>query len=321
MSKQAVTVTDTDIVIVAEYFAIKDNTCANKEWLLDIFSKHYCNQSITVNADDGENLTASGFLEFLETVCETFNIDKKSVVINTHDPSLTKPFTFKTKILGVFVSANKKIPTFKKDLSNARFVGTIIGRFTPTRMRLAYELDQAFPNDNFTIFQSRHWWYHESFTELYQKELEWFANRTFDTDLVSTARSGRIPPDDAFQNYPNCWNQYQIEIVCETDPFGDFWFTEKLAKPLATGKPFLLVSGPGSLDRLRDMGIETFNSVINESYDQELTPTRRIQSIVNSLQTLYNDTSKSEKIAEMYRIAERNQEHYKKYANNQGRNV
>ena len=321
MSKQAVIINDTDIVIFAEYFAIKDNTCANKEWLLDIFSTHYTDQHITVNADDGENLTASGFLEFLETVCATFNIDKKSVVINTHNPQLCEPSTFCTKTLGVFVGAGDSIPQFTKDISQAQFVGSIIGRFTPTRMRLAYELDQAFPDDNFIIFQSRNWWHHEPFTEIYKTEQEWFANRTFDTNLVSTARSGRIPPGDALQNYPNCWNQYQIEVVCETDPFGDFWFTEKTAKPLATGKPFLLVAGPGSLDRIKEMGIETFGSVIDESYDQEPTPTKRIQAIVNSLQMLYNDTNKSEKIAEMYRIAERNQEHYKKYAKSQGHNV
>jgi hypothetical protein len=321
MSKQAVTITDTNISILAEYFAIKDNTCANKEWLLDIFSTHYTNQQITVNADDGENLTASGFLEFLETICNTFNIDKKSVVINTHNPRLTGPFTFNTKTLGVFVSANTHIPKFEKNISQAQFVGSIIGRFTPTRMRLAYELDRAFPGDAYLVFQSRYWWHHESFTETYQKEQTWFANRTFDTDLVSTARSGRIPPRDAFQSYPNCWNYYQIEVVCETDPFGDFWFTEKTAKPLATGKPFLLVSGSGSLERLREMGIETFGSIIDETYDRELTPTKRIQAIVNSLQMLYNDTNRSEKIAEMYRIAKRNQEHYKKYAKSQGHNV
>jgi hypothetical protein len=321
MSKQAVTITDTDIVIAAEYFSIKDNTCSNKEWLLDIFSTHYTNQQITINADDGENLTASGFLEFLETLCEIFNIDKKSVVINTHNPQLCEPFTFNTKTLGVFVSANTHIPNFEKDISQAQFVGSIIGRFTPTRMRLAYELDQAFPGDAYLVFQSRCWWHHESFTEIYQKEQVWFADRKFNTDLVSIARSGRIPPGDAFQSYPNCWNHYQIEIVCETDPFGDFWFTEKTAKPLATGKPFLLVAGPGSLDRIREMGIETFDSVIDESYDQEPTPTKRIQAIVNSLQMLYNDTTRSEKIVEMYRIADRNQEHYKKYVTSQGHNV
>lgn len=321
MSNQAITITDNDIVIVAEYFAIKDNTCANKEWLLDIFSTHYKNQTITVNADDGENLTASGFLEFLETVCEIFNINKKSVVVNTHNPRLTDPFTFKTKSLGVFVSANKFIPTFTKDLSQAQFVGTIIGRFTPTRMRLAYELDQTFSTDAYIIFQSQYWWHHEPFTEIYKTEQEWFANKKFDSDLVSSARSGRIPPDDAFQNYPNCWNRYQIEVVCETDPFGDFWFTEKLAKPLSTGKPFVLVSGPGTLDRIKSMGFETFGSVIDESYDLALTPTKRIHAIVNSLQMLYNDTNKSEKITEMYKIAERNQEYFKKFANTQGHDV
>jgi hypothetical protein len=321
MSRQAIAITDNDIVILAEYFAIKDNTCANKEWLLDIFSTHYNNQRITINADDGENLTASGFLEFLETVCEIFKIDKKSVVVYTHNPQLTEPFTFKTKILGVFVSADRLIPSFEKNLSNAKFVGTIIGRFTPTRMRLAYELDQAFLKDNFIIFQSNYWWHQEPFIEIYKTEQEWFANRTFDSDLVSVARSGRIPPDDAFQSYPNCWNQYQIEIVCETDPFGDFWFTEKLAKPLSTGKPFLLVSGPSTLERIKEMGFETFSSVIDETYDRESTPTKRIHAIVKSLQMLYNDTSKSEKINELYRIAERNQKYYKKFANTQGHDV
>jgi hypothetical protein len=321
MSRQAVTITDTDIVLLAEYFAIKDNTCANKEWLLDIFSTHYNNQQIIVNADDGENLTASGFLEFLETVCEIFKIDKKSVIVNTHDSRLTEPFTFNTKTLGVFVSANKFIPQFKKDQSQAKFVGTIIGRFTPTRMRLAYELDQTFSTNAYIVFQSWHWWHHEPFTEIYKTEQEWFANKTFDSDLVSSARSGRIPPADAFHNYPNCWNHYQIEVVCETDPFGDFWFTEKLAKPLATGKPFLLVSGPGTLERIKSMGFETFGSVIDESYDRALTPTKRIHAIVNSLQMLYNDTNKSEKIAEMYQIANRNQEYYKKFATTQGQDV
>ena len=83
MSKQAVTITDNDVVMLAEYFAVKYNMCANKEWLLDIFSKHYINQSVIVNADDGENLTVSGFLEFLETVCETFGIDKQPSAVST----------------------------------------------------------------------------------------------------------------------------------------------------------------------------------------------------------------------------------------------
>lgn len=321
MHKQAVTISDTDIVILAEYFAIKDNTCANKEWLLDIFSTQYHNQKITVNADDGENLQSSGFLEFLENVCDIFDIDKKSVVVNTHNPSLAEPFTFKPKTLGVFVSSERHIPKFEKDISQAQFIGTIIGRFTPTRMRLAYELDQTFANDAYIIFQSRVWWHHEPFTEAYQKELAWFAAKTFDVDLVSTARSGRIPPDDAFQYYPNCWNHYQIEAVCETDPFGDFWFTEKTSKPLVTGKPFVLVSGSGSLKRLQEMGFETYSSVIDESYDDEKTPTKRIYAIVNSLKELYNSSNRSERIAKMYCIAERNQEHFRQYANTKGYDV
>ena len=69
------------------------------------------------------------------------------------------------------------------------------------------------------------------------------------------------------------------------------------------------------------MGFETFSSVIDESYDQELTPTNRVYAIVKSLKELYNSSNKSEKINKMYQIAERNQEHFKKYATKQGSNV
>lgn len=44
--------------------------------------------------------------------------------------------------------------------------------------------------------------------------------------------------------------------------------TEKIAKPLAMGHPFVVASNPGFLRDLRDLGFRTFAHVIDESFDQ-----------------------------------------------------
>jgi hypothetical protein len=141
--------------------------------------------------------------------------------------------------------------------------------------------------------------------------------KTFDTDLQSPSVSGTIDWVASCKSYPNVWNKYQIEIVSETDALSDFWFTEKTAKCLSTGKPFVLVAGRGSLARLKSMGFYTFSDIIDEEYDNELTPTRRINRLINSLKVLYNDPNKYEKVQNLYQIAQKNIEAYVEYSNTQ----
>lgn len=321
MSEQAVTITDKEIFIKAEYFCQDNNTCAHKDALADILSTQYTGQTIRIRANDGENLIATGLLTLIYEFCEILNIPVGSVIVQTHDTNLTQPFVFEHLPLGIFLGANKFIPKFDRDLDNAKFVGTAIGRFTIDRMRLAYELEQAFPEDSYIIFQGRAWSNSQVFEEVYSLEIEWFKNTQFERDIQNASPVGSVGFEEAYKNYPNIWNQYQIEVIAETDAVSSFWFTEKTAKCLATGKPFLLLNGHRTLARLQEMGFETFSSVIDESYDQKYLPTQRIKAIVNSLKDLYTDTNRSEKIAKMYEIAKRNQEHYKKYVTSQGHDV
>ena len=125
---------------------------------------------------------------------------------------------------------------------------------------------------------------------------------------------GAVGFDDSYRNYPNIWNQYQIEVVSETDSVSDFWFTEKTANCLATGKPFALVSGQYSLHRLRNMGFTTFESVLDESYDTEPTPYKRITRLTDALNELYNSPDRSDRIQELYRLAKQNISLYWQYA-------
>jgi hypothetical protein len=78
-----------------------------------------------------------------------------------------------------------------------------------------------------------------------------------------------------------------IEIVLET-LFDDsrLHLTEKILRPIACGQPFVLAATAGSLQYLRSYGFETFDGLINESYDTVQDPTDRLQAIVNEMKRI-----------------------------------
>lgn len=75
-----------------------------------------------------------------------------------------------------------------------------------------------------------------------------------------------------------------IEVVLET-LFDDtrLHLTEKTLRPIACGQPFMLLSTPGSLRYLRQYGFETFDPVIDESYDTIHDPIDRVQAVVHQM--------------------------------------
>jgi hypothetical protein len=83
------------------------------------------------------------------------------------------------------------------------------------------------------------------------------------------------------------WNAGMAADLAEYD---DSWFsvvtetemrprptriTEKILKPLVNFQPLIVFGNPGSLKMVREYGFETFDNVIDESYDEELDPRRR----------------------------------------------
>ena len=317
MHEQAILVNETRIQIFGQFFIHKDYSITKKDLLLDVLARRYTGQKIIISLLDGESIAFSGFEEFIKYVCDTIGIPYTSVTFETHSPDINNGFNLTQLKLGIFISVNHYLPKeFNRDITNAKFVGSLLGRYNINRLRLAYELDTAFPDDTFITFQPdekfiidqlRH------FTSSYSKELEWFKAKTFDKDLVSKHFMGMIDWQTACEHYGNVWDKYQIEVVSETDSMDNFWFTEKTANCLATGKPFVLVNGQGSLQRLRDMGFVTFNDVIDESYDHARNPYDRISQLTSSLQSLYTNPSKAEKLQELYHLASQNIELYRQY--------
>lgn len=64
--------------------------------------------------------------------------------------------------------------------------------------------------------------------------------------------------------------------------------SEKTFKCIALKHPFILVTVPGTLRLLKELGYKTFGSVINESYDNEPDHVKRIMMITKEIDRLCN---------------------------------
>ncbi len=316
MIEQSITVTDTEIVILAQFFIHKDYSVTNKDLILDVLAKHYTGQHIVIRLLDGENIKFSGFDHFVKYMCDHLHIPYDKITIESHCPDNHEIFKTQCLKMGIFISVTQYLPHIDKNLNQAKFVGSLLGRYNLTRFRLAYELDCAFPGDTFITFQPTADFVKERLkhtASLYQQELNWLEHKQFDRDITSRHYMGMVDWYDACRSYGNVWNRYQIEVISETDAVDNFWFTEKTANCLATGKPFVLVSGSGSLQRLQDMGFVTFGDILDESYDSAKTSYDRIQRLTRSLQDLYTSTSKAESLNKLYQQAAKNIELYQQY--------
>ena len=78
-----------------------------------------------------------------------------------------------------------------------------------------------------------------------------------------------------------------LHIVTESDylPWSDR-FTEKLLKPVAAGRPFLVFGPPGVLQTFRSLGFQTFADIFDESYDQIENPEQRLAAMLRTLEDL-----------------------------------
>lgn len=84
------------------------------------------------------------------------------------------------------------------------------------------------------------------------------------------------------------YNQSYFNIVVETDiDYTDnFFLTEKTIKSLMTGMPFVVVTTPNFLNKLRQLGFTTYNTLWDESYDSIMDYKSRLEAIVELCITL-----------------------------------
>ena len=326
-SNQAIVIGTDQIIIRGAFVIDRHNFVSKKDFIVDQLAKHYCGQRILVVLDDGENYKFSGFEHFFKWCCTTLNIPYNKVTFRAQNLDLDPGFNLEPINSGLFECALDFLTPVEKDLSNAKFIGYTIGRLTIPRLRLAYELDKVFANDSYCEFSQVPQTYDFydcagskfiNFLNSYKDEIAWLNAKKFDTHMdwkagVEQCQVAFV----SFKNYYKVWNQFHIEVVVETDAMSNYFFSEKTARCIATGKPFVMLSGPSTLANLRERGFNTYGSVIDESYDTAKHPYQRVQMMVQSLQNLYNSPNREDLIDQLYQIAKENMSIYReKYKKN-----
>jgi hypothetical protein len=84
-----------------------------------------------------------------------------------------------------------------------------------------------------------------------------------------------------------------LEVVPETLCKDGYYITEKTMKPIATRTPFLMVSTARFLDYLKSLGFMTFDSLIDETYDQQHRIQDRARLVVDQLEDIIRNGSES----------------------------
>ena len=77
-----------------------------------------------------------------------------------------------------------------------------------------------------------------------------------------------------------------FEVVTETDICDSLFLTEKTLKPILFKSPFLLCGSYLSLHKLKSLGFQTYDSVFDESYDNEPVYYDRMTIIIENIKSL-----------------------------------
>lgn len=105
---------------------------------------------------------------------------------------------------------------------------------------------------------------------------------------IGISMYGDINPTlGVWQRYLNkeWYDRTRYSVVVETR-VDEIFITEKILKPIAFGHPFIAWSAPRTLERLHNLGFETFDNCIDESYDQEEDDDKRLTMIIEEIKRL-----------------------------------
>lgn len=158
--------------------------------------------------------------------------------------------------------------------------------------------------------------------ELFNKIIN---NQLLDKSLYSFTSKGieldknyELPwsPEDKYPNkgldqdiYELPYNHSCYNIVSETHVHDEIFITEKIWKPIIAQQIFVVHGKKNYLQDLKNLGFQTFNTIIDESYDKESEPKKRINKIVELCKWL-----KKQNWKELYEqtkdIREHNAQHF-----------
>jgi hypothetical protein len=141
----------------------------------------------------------------------------------------------------------------------------------------------------------------------YYKNNDNIAQGTWDQDVdqfqgTSTTRYALLPL--------NIYNQTYYSIVAETTTENSYnQYTEKVAKPIIAGRPFVAFAGQNYLSNLRRLGFKTFAPVVDESYDTIADLHQRMHAAWHQVEWLCAQDPEHV-YRELYDVLQHNHQHF-----------
>lgn len=112
---------------------------------------------------------------------------------------------------------------------------------------------------------------------------------------------------------PNQYADTYFTVVTESITEVDARFvSEKTYKPLLAGHPLIVLSTPGHLAYLKQLGFKTWSPFIDESYDEEPDLTRRINMVSDEIHRLCH-VDPDQFLIQCQEIGQYNHWHYRNY--------
>ncbi len=127
-----------------------------------------------------------------------------------------------------------------------------------------------------------------------------------------------------WSNFSHQYKRIYFNIVTESCYYEDcIYMSEKIFKPISNLVPFIIVSNPFFLAKLREIGYKTFSPWIDESYDEEVDNDKRFFMILDEIKRLCSMTKEEihKWYYEMKDILLYNQEHFVSYKKQDGKNI
>lgn len=246
------------------------------------------NKSIAFLIRDGANPYLTPMKLLIEKTIEIHNLDPNTCfIIGYYDLDIKQSTTIYCDAADVW---SHQIYQIVKDLPlssgpfNLKFAA-LFGRHDPFRLKICRYLYENFKDDSLLSYNSFNISYNHRFYDFFKDDQEW-ANMHCPILLDFDQPAGWVPFQDSLSNIHKHYQNYFIELIVETDPHTNNFFTEKTLKNFYLGKPFLLLSGQGSLKYLQSLGFKTFNSVIDESYDDKPGIADRLTAILAEVDRL-----------------------------------
>jgi len=254
---------------------------------------------------EGPDLSFTNLYNILDKLSQMYSYDLTKVTIRT-----CNVFEKHSLINIIYIPpthfVKSTIETLKDitlNKNNNKLFGIFIGRSNAPRLILSAELNK------YNTLQSYHYDVNNDFHRDNLGLEDAFSNYQIDDINTLSNFIKKCPLKlehnvtypilmDQHNNFYDSYNNFFVEVVCETFFSGETFFpTEKTWRPIILKTPFIVQGPTGYLKNLRKLGFKTFSEFWDEGYDED-PPNWSYKEIIKVIEDL--SSKSNDEIQRMY---------------------